>query len=195
MNAVSRFFVNLSATRRAVRNCRWIGREVTVPADARCLEIGCGNGAFARRFVGAFRPALYVATDFDPRQIEAAMRPDSRTPVPTPAGALLFRTADVRELPFPVASFEVALAFLAIHHASPSHGDFSGVPPALTELDRVLQPGGQLVYEEFLHKQGIRAWLGAHGYVLERVRRRWRLEWIAARKPNGGPSPSSTDGR
>ena len=74
MNAVSRFFVNFSASRRAVRICGWIRADVPIPSSARCLEIGCGAAALAARFVDEFHPSEYVATDFDPRQIGEADR-------------------------------------------------------------------------------------------------------------------------
>jgi len=182
MNAVSRFFVNFSASRRAVRICGWIRAEVPIPAGARCLEIGCGAAALAARFVDEFHPSEYVATDFDPRQIGEADRQVLRRYSGHPPAALTLRTADMLRLEEPPDSYDVVLAVVALHHASPTHGDFSRIPEALSEIRRVLRPGGLLIYEEFLHKEAIRKWLGEHGFSIDRVRRRWRLELVVARK-------------
>ena len=187
MHAVSRFFVNRSAARRARREYRWIREEVQVPYGSRCLEVGCGNGDMAIRFLEGFRPVQYLATDIDPTQLRAAqLRVQKRYPGAVPS-ALVLREANMVSLPFTPDSFDVVLAFVTIHHSGPTHHNFSTVPQALSEFDRVLVPGGLLVYQEFLHKDAIRKWLTDHGFVIERVRRRWRLESVAARKPSRSP--------
>jgi ubiquinone/menaquinone biosynthesis C-methylase UbiE len=186
MNPVSRFFVNASSSWRTGRFYNWIRKEAPIPPAARCLEIGCGNGSLALRFVEGFRPAQYVATDFDPRQVEQARHHAEKRYPNGPPAALAFRTADMLGLSDGVASYDVVLAFVAIHHASPSHHDFTEIPRALSELDRVLRPGGLLVYGEILHQEAIRKWLTDHGFTIDRIRRRWRLETVVARKP-GGP--------
>jgi ubiquinone/menaquinone biosynthesis C-methylase UbiE len=56
------------------------------------------------------------------------------------------------------------------------------VPHALAEIDRVLRPRGILAYEEILHKDGIRSWLAAHGYVLSGIEQGWKREAVVARK-------------
>jgi SAM-dependent methyltransferase len=192
MNAVSRFFVNLSAARRASRVTGWIRAEVPIPPGARCLEIGCGNAALGVRLIDTFHPSLYVATDFDPRQIREAGRLVQRRYSGNPPAALVLRTADMLRLDEPSDAYDIVLAMVSLHHASPTHGDFHRVPQALSEIRRVLRPGGRLVYEEFLHKDAIRHWLLEHGFEIDRERQRWRLETVAARKlPGTAPVGSS----
>ena len=183
MNSIERFFVNRSAARRSLRRCDWIRRNVTIPVDAVCLEIGCGAGEMAARFVEGFQPARYIATDLDPRQLkEAGRNLKSKHPAETAARVEL-RTADMLHLPFPDGSFDLVLAFVAIHHAGPKHRDFTNIPQALSEFRRVLRPGGVLLYSEFFHKEPIRQWLADHGFSISGVERGWRLESVAARKP------------
>jgi ubiquinone/menaquinone biosynthesis C-methylase UbiE len=189
MNPISRFFVNLSASRRAAREFEWIRSEVPIPPAARCLEIGCGNGNLAVRFAEGFRPAEYVATDVDPFQVEEARQVVARRYRAGPPPGLSFREADMLKLPFPDGAFDVVLAFVTIHHASPSHHDFSRVPEALSEFDRVLRPGGLLVYQEFLHREAIRKWLTDRGFGIVRIRRRWRLESVVGQKRAGPAGP------
>lgn len=187
MNRVSRFFVNRSAARRAARAFEWVRSEVPIPPASHCLEIGCGNASFAARFVEGFQPAEYVGTDLDPHQLDAArVALARRFPNGIPP-VLALRPASMLDLPFGAGSFDIVLAFVAIHHASHHHRDFSEVPRALAELDRVLQPGGALVYQEILHRAAIRHWLTDHAYRIERYRSRWRFEFVAARKPSAAP--------
>ena len=98
-------------------------------ADARVLEVGCGVGELwrenAERILAGWRVTL---TDRSPGMVEAAR---AATPV---AETLV---ADVQELPFADASFDVAIANHVLYHV----GDR---PRALAELARVLRPRGRL---------------------------------------------------
>lgn len=183
MNAVSRFFVNTLQGRRNSRLLEWLRTTLTLPAGAACLEIGCGNADMAARIVEGLQPARYVATDLDPRQVETARRHLAARYAHGMPPPLELRSENMLRLPFPDASFDVAFAFSAIHHASADHHDFTNVPRALREIDRVLRPGGALAYEEIIHKDAIRAWLQEHGYRLEATARRWTRETVVARKP------------
>ena len=67
--------------------------EALIPRAARCLEIGCGNGSLAIRFFEGFHPEEDIATDFDPRQVEAARRNfERRYSAKSPPQLLLLRT-------------------------------------------------------------------------------------------------------
>ena len=183
MGSVSRFFVNLSASRRSARRVEWIRGSAKIPRAAVCLEVGCGSGALAARFVEGLGPAKYIATDIDPRQVEEARKLLARRfPTGMPP-ALELRIADMLRLPFPDGSFDVVLAFMALHHSGSNHHDPTAVPRVLAEVDRVLRPRGAFLYIEFLHKELIRSWLSQRGYSLEQVQRGWRVESVMARKP------------
>ncbi|MGA7861795.1 MAG: class I SAM-dependent methyltransferase [Thermoplasmata archaeon] len=185
MNAIARFFVNTFTGRVNQRRYRWLSANLRLPAHAICLEIGCGNGDLAARILDGLAPARYVATDLDPNQMDVARRHLARHyPQGLPA-ALELREADMLQLPFPGASFDVVFAFTVLHHASPAHRDFTRVPLALSEISRVLRPLGSLVYEEFFHKDAIRAWLQEHDYALAAVGHRWNRETVIAVKPAG----------
>jgi ubiquinone/menaquinone biosynthesis C-methylase UbiE len=187
MNPLARFFVNTFTGRVNRRRYQWLAEHVHLPADAAFLEVGCGNGDLAARIVDGVGPAYYVATDLDPDQIAVASRHLARRyPQGIPA-ALELREANMLELPFPADSFDAVFAYTVLHHASAAHRDFSNVPRALAEIDRVLRPGGVLVYEEFLHKEKIRAWLAKHGYGLAAVGQHWSRETVAAVKPTANP--------
>lgn len=186
MNRISRFFVNRFNARRNARVFAWMQENASLPTGAAVLEIGCGNGDLASRIQDGLRPAQYVATDLDPRQLDAAKSHlAERYPDGLPAG-LELREADMLHLPFADASFDAVVAVVSIHHATPNHHESAEVPKALAEIDRVLRPGGALAYEEILHKDLIRSWLAGRGYTLSGIVRGVKRESVVARKP-GGP--------
>jgi ubiquinone/menaquinone biosynthesis C-methylase UbiE len=183
LNRFARFFANAAAERRSRQRLAWLRPRLHVEAAPACLEIGAGVGATAARLVEELRPSLYIATDLDPRQLDAARRHLVRRYPSGLPSALDLRPADMLHLPFDDRSFDVVFAFVSVHHASRSHRDFSNVPTALAEIDRVLRPGGRFVYEEIVHLEGIRAWLAGHGYAVEATERRWKRLRAIARRP------------
>jgi 2-polyprenyl-3-methyl-5-hydroxy-6-metoxy-1,4-benzoquinol methylase len=92
----------------------------------RVLEVGCGMGNFAERLARE-TSAEVVATDLSPRMVEVARE-----------RGLDARVADVQELPFDEGEFDCAVANAMLYHVE-------DVDRALSELARVLEPGGRLV--------------------------------------------------
>ena len=116
---------------------RWMARN-KVPAIESMLEIGCGTGHALGWLQRYFRPRRMVATDLDLRMLVAA---DGRIKKqPRPGAALA--CADATRLPFASGAFDAVVGFGFLHH----------VPiwqQALTEVARVLRPGGCYFLEEF----------------------------------------------
>lgn len=96
----------------------------------RVLEIGCGRGGFSRFL--ASNGADLVAADFSPAAVEVAQRllePHERSEA---------IVADIERIPFDTDSFDLVISLDTIEH----------VPhptKAVSELIRVLKPGGKLV--------------------------------------------------
>jgi SAM-dependent methyltransferase len=105
------------------------------PGD-RVLDVGCGAGRHA--FEAYRRGARVIAADLDSKELEpvggmfAAMRAEGEA-VPPAAAAVL--TADATSLPFPDDSFDRIIAAEILEHVARD-----GL--AMTELARVLRPGG-----------------------------------------------------
>jgi SAM-dependent methyltransferase len=97
-----------------------------VTAGMRALDVGCGPGALTGELVRRLGPAAVTAIDPSPPFVSAVRE--------------RFAEADVRQgvaeqLPFPNASFDIALAQLVVH--------FMTDPVAgLAEMRRVTRPGG-----------------------------------------------------
>ena len=95
-------------------------------APQRILEVGCGEGELAERFVRELGCEV-VAIDQSERMVEL-----------TRARGVDARVADVQALPFPDEEFDCALAAWMLYHVR-------DVGRALAELARVVRPGGRLV--------------------------------------------------
>lgn len=106
-------------------------REVAFAAVAeraprRILEVGCGPGELAERLAREV-PANVVAVDLSPRMVELARD-----------RGVDARLGDVQALPFAAGVFDCAVAAWMLYHVP-------DVVRGVTELARVLRPGGRLV--------------------------------------------------
>jgi SAM-dependent methyltransferase len=106
-------------------------RELAFAAVEECrpttvLEVGCGPGELAER-IGRELNADVVAVDISPRMIELAC-----------ARGVTARLGDVQRLPFADETFDCAVAAWMLYQVP-------DVDRALSELARVLRPGGRLV--------------------------------------------------
>jgi len=95
------------------------------------LDCGCGPGSITIGLAEIVAPGQVVGLDIEPRQLEAAKRLASEQAVSN----IRFEQGSVYELPFPDATFDVAVAHFVIEHVSDPLR-------ALREIRRVLRPGG-----------------------------------------------------
>lgn len=100
----------------------------------RVLEIGCGTGNLSILAKSLHPDAEVVGLDPDPKALARARRKAERE-------ALLVRLdrGFAEELPYPEASFDRVLSAFMFHHLGPDEKE-----RALSEIRRVLKPGGSL---------------------------------------------------
>ena len=98
----------------------------------RGIDIGCGEGSNTRLVAG--RGARVIGVDVAPRFVEHALDAERRDPL-----GIEYRVGDAMALPFGVAAFEFAVAFMSLM-------DVPDPSRALGEAFRVLEPGGFLQF-------------------------------------------------
>ena len=110
----------------------------------RVLEVGCGWGELAR-WIAADVHAAVVAIDLSPHMVELAR-----------SNGVEAEVADVQELPFADRSFDVVVAAWMLYHV-PDRDQ------AVSEIARVLRPGGRLVAvtNSVLHLHELRELVGS----------------------------------
>jgi ubiquinone/menaquinone biosynthesis C-methylase UbiE len=108
------------------------------------LEPSCGHGGGGAYLMKTLHPASYTGLDFNPDGVAFAKR---RYDLP----GLDFVHGDAENLPFPDESFDAVINVEA-SHIYPHFDRF------LSEVKRVLRPGGDFLYVDFRNRDGFGAW-------------------------------------
>ncbi len=133
----------LRGRERLLDHVSWVGTE-------QVLDLGCGRGLM---LVGAAQRAvngraigidIWDGADLTGNRPEAALENARREGV---ADRVRVETADMRALPFADASFDVVVSSAAIHFLS----DRGSRATVISEIVRVLSPGGTVVIDDIRH--------------------------------------------
>lgn len=119
---------------------RRLARMGGVMTGGRALEIGCGRGIGSRLVLDAFGADSVDAFDLDPRMVARA-----RTRLAGHGSRVRLWVGDASAISVPDATYDAVFDFGIIHH----------VPEwrrVLTEVHRVLRPGGRFYAEEVLQR-------------------------------------------
>jgi ubiquinone/menaquinone biosynthesis C-methylase UbiE len=184
MNRVARFFVNLSSARRAARLLRSLGDGLRLPPSGRILELGAGRGGLSALLQERYRPSRLVVTDVDPHQLDEARSYLARR-LGTVPSTVEVREVDAMAMPFEDRSFDCVFAILMLHHVEERHMEYRRRPVALREIQRVLVPGGLLVYADFSRTEELRRTLGELGFTGVFLKRRWPHRELAVFRAPG----------
>jgi SAM-dependent methyltransferase len=140
---VLQFYLSHSPPDHALwKTIEWrLFREYDYPAPV--LDLGCGDGVFAEL---VFDHQLDAGLDILPNRVRKAHR----------AGVYrLALTADATRIPFAPNSFATIFSGCAMEHVPP-------MPQMLSEIARVLKPGGQLIttvpsgyFSQYLYLPGV----------------------------------------
>jgi SAM-dependent methyltransferase len=150
----------------------WRGSE-------RVLDVGCGRGllligAAKRLSTGsAVGIDLWQAEDLSGNRPEATVQ---NAKIEGVADRVEVQTADMRDIPFPGASFDVILSSAAIHNLYAADDRAK----ALAEIARVLKPGGRVLIDDIRHHREYARHLRERGCEVTRVSSMIMLVFLAA---------------
>lgn len=123
------------------------------------LEVSCGHGGGAAWLTRTLQPASYTGLDLNPRGIEFCRQRHH-------VDGLTFVQGDAQNLPFSDGTFDAVINVEASH----CYPEFSRF---ISEVARVLKPGGALLYADFRHRPEQAAWehdLAAPPFTVRRQR-------------------------
>lgn len=123
------------------------------------LDLGCGGGLLSEALAKA--GAQVTAIDTSTKAIDAARRHAASQNI-----VVDYQIADASRLPFPDASFDVAIASEVLEHVD-------DVPFVLAETSRVLKQGGRLIFDT-----PNRTWLSRFVLIV-------LGEWVLQKIPRG----------
>jgi ubiquinone/menaquinone biosynthesis C-methylase UbiE len=125
---------------------RTLAGQAEIAPGHRVLEIGCGTGNLALLVAHRYRGASVVGLDPDPLALGRARRKATRDGLP-----VQWDLGSAGDLPYPDASVDRVLSALMFHHL-----DEAEKHRALSEIKRVLRPGGRLHLVDFGgHQRGL----------------------------------------
>ena len=138
--------------------------EQRLTGDERVLDIGCGRGIVLIEAARRLHRGRAVGVDSWRAQDQSgnsASVTRSNARVSGVEDRVDILTADMRQLPFADASFDLVLSSLAVHNVAEAEGRRQAVREGL----RVLRPGGTLLFADFQYASEYAATLrgaGAH---------------------------------
>ena len=111
---------------------RWVFDHFNIPPHARILELGCGPAGLWTRNLHRIPIGWEITlSDFSPGMLEQAQRNLQNSPRP-----FAFQQLDAQSIPFEDAHFDAVIANHMLYHVPDK-------AKALTEIRRVLKPGGR----------------------------------------------------
>ncbi|WP_113930955.1 class I SAM-dependent methyltransferase [Bacillus sp. P14.5] len=134
----------------------WTIEQLTIQPNDRILDLGCGAGDAIARLLQAHNHIHVTGLDRSPTIVRSALlrnRPDVQ------AGRAEIVQGDLGTLPFPDAQFDRVFSIHTLYF-------WEDVPAVLTEIERILAPGGSFVIT-YCDGKGDVTWDGITSIVRE----------------------------
>jgi arsenite methyltransferase len=141
---------------------------VTWRGDEQVLDVGCGRGLMTIGAAQRLKTGRVIGIDIWDMKDQASLSPAITFNNAAIAGVeekVEIQTADARNLPFADQSFDVVVSHWVIHNIP----DEAGRLKALSQINRVLKPGGQLLLSDIEFRDVYYRVLIALGFVEGRL--------------------------
>jgi len=149
LDSVKEAYAKIASEFDATRKTLWPGFkefQKYIGEGRRVLDVGCGNGRLS--LLVENKKAEYIGTDNNPEFLKIAKKnfPERE-----------FVLGDMLSLPFDKESFDVVFCVAAFHHLP----DTDTRQKALSEMARVMKPGGRIIITSwlFFHGKYVRYWM------------------------------------
>lgn len=129
--------------RACIQLYHYVGAQVNFQGK-NVLEVSCGHGGGASYLTRTLKPAEYTGLDLNPVGIEFCKKTHH-------VKGLYFVHGDAGYLPFPDATFDSVINIEASHC-------YPNFPRFLSEVARVLVPGGYFQYADFRFSDSCASW-------------------------------------
>jgi ubiquinone/menaquinone biosynthesis C-methylase UbiE len=189
MTSFEKLFVN----RRGPRSYRKMldrmesAGQLPLTSTSQVLELGAGNGELSGLIVERYHPARICVTDYDLKQVAVAQQHFANHFGTIPPSVVLER-GDATHLTYPDGSFDLVMAHYMLHHL----GGLPDISQGLREIERVLRPGGRLLYAEMFHRREVKEMVIALGFAIVYHERPWRIfhtaDVVIATSPSSKPT-------
>jgi arsenite methyltransferase len=165
--------------------------------NERVLDAGCGRGLLlveaARRVPAGMAVGVDMWHDVDQSDDEPDV-PLANAEIEGVLDQVEVHTADLRDLPFEDASFDVVVSSMTLHNL---HDD-DGRVAAIREIDRVLKPDGKLSIIDFPRtKVYVHALRACNWTDVKRSHHIWRMfppvRYVRGSKPSSQPGNSTSE--
>lgn len=108
----------------------WFFEQISLPNNARILELGCGNGSLWEEHIDKLDSnAKLTMTDYSSGMVDIVREKFSNN------SKISFEIADAQNLTFSSQSFDIVIANHTLHHVN-------NIDLAISEIARVLKPNG-----------------------------------------------------
>jgi SAM-dependent methyltransferase len=146
----------------------WLLDLVALRGDEKVLDVGCGRGLLLNGAARRLTIGKAVGVDIWNKQDQSGNDPDA-TRANARAEGVAERVeivyGDARSMPFADNEFDVVISSLAIHNIPGSEARYR----AISEIMRVLKPGGRFAILDFQHVREYAGWFERLGALDVRI--------------------------